>query len=219
MSAPKRAFDLFWAGLGMLVLWPLFLLIALAITLDDGGPVFFRQERVGRRGRLFRIWKFRTMLREASRLGRITVENDSRITRVGRVLRRAKLDELPQLFNVLTGEMSLVGPRPPLASWVATYTPEQRRVLEFTPGITDPASLEQWGECALHGVPDPERYYFERLLPEKLALSLEYASRATVGSDTLLILRTLSALARDAGPVLRRFPLLRRRHTAHGGTA
>jgi lipopolysaccharide/colanic/teichoic acid biosynthesis glycosyltransferase len=219
MSTLKRAFDLFWATVGVLLLWPVFVIVVLAITLDDGGPVFFRQERVGWRGRPFRMWKFRTMIRDAARFGRITVENDARITRVGRVLRRTKLDELPQLLNVLAGEMSLVGPRPPLPSWVAVYTPEQRRVLDLVPGITDPASLHHWGECALHGIADPERYYFERLLPEKIDLSLAYAKRATLFTDTLLILRTLSVLSRDAGSAARRTPLLRRRHTVPGGMA
>jgi lipopolysaccharide/colanic/teichoic acid biosynthesis glycosyltransferase len=196
MSAAKRAFDLFWAGLGTLLLAPVFLLVALAIVVDDGRPVFFRQERIGWRGRSFRMWKFRTMVRDAARISRITVENDPRITRVGHWLRRTKLDELPQLFNVLTGEMSLVGPRPPLASWVAVYTPRQRQVLDLVPGITDPASLRHWDERALHGVADPERFYFERLLPEKIEMSLDYARAASLRTDTVMILKTLMALVR-----------------------
>jgi lipopolysaccharide/colanic/teichoic acid biosynthesis glycosyltransferase len=196
MNAAKRAFDLFWGGLGTLLLAPVFALVALAIVLDDGRPVFFRQERIGWRGRPFRMWKFRTMVRDAARISRITVENDPRITRVGHWLRRTKLDELPQLFNVLTGEMSLVGPRPPLASWVAVYTPQQRQVLDLVPGITDPASLRHWDERALHGVADPERFYFERLLPEKIEMSLDYARAASLRSDTVLILKTLKALVR-----------------------
>ncbi|GAH17100.1 unnamed protein product, partial [marine sediment metagenome] len=143
MSLGKRLFDLFWASLGLVLLSPLFLILALLIKLADGGAVFYRQERVGWRGRPFRVWKFRTMVMNAERMGKpLTVGDDPRITAAGRFLRRFKLDELPQLFNVVRGEMSLVGPRPEVAKYVRLYTPGQRRVLDLVPGITDPASIK-----------------------------------------------------------------------------
>jgi len=193
MRWSKRLFDLFWTILGLLVLWPLFLLVALLIKLDDGGPVFFRQERVGYKGRLFRIWKFRTMVVDAEKIGKpLTVGRDPRITRVGYWLRKFKLDELPQLFNVLAGEMSLVGPRPEVPKYVALYTPGQRRVLDLVPGITDPASIKYRDESEiLARSPDPERTYVEEIMPEKIRLNLEYAERATVWSDFIVILCTL----------------------------
>ncbi|MGH7504213.1 MAG: sugar transferase, partial [Longimicrobiales bacterium] len=150
MTRTKRLLDLVLAIAGLLVLWPVFLGIAAAIKLDDRGPVFFRQTRVGRHGRPFRIWKFRTMVPRAEQLGSpITVDGDARVTRAGARLRACKADELPQLFNILAGEMSLVGPRPELPRYVEGYTDEQRRVLELMPGITDPASLRYRDEGAL----------------------------------------------------------------------
>jgi lipopolysaccharide/colanic/teichoic acid biosynthesis glycosyltransferase len=179
----KRAFDLAGVAVGACLLWPVFAGVALLIVLEDGGPVFFRQERVGRGGRLFRIWKFRTMAGD-------------QVTNVGAWLRRAKLDELPQLLNVLRGEMSLVGPRPELARYVALYDEAQRRVLDALPGITDPASLRFVAEGELlAAAEDPEAAYVATVLPEKLRLSLDYASRATVRSDLGVVLRTLAAVA------------------------
>src|SRR6185437_14653740 len=138
----KRVVDVAVSVLALVLLWPLGLLIGAAVTLGDGGPAFFRQERVGRGGRTFRMWKFRTMIVGAERSGRhLTVGDDPRVTRVGAVLRRTKLDELPQLLNVLRGEMSLVGPRPEVPSYVAHFNEEQRKVLSVRPGITDPASI------------------------------------------------------------------------------
>jgi lipopolysaccharide/colanic/teichoic acid biosynthesis glycosyltransferase len=160
--------------------------------------VFFRQERVGRGGRVFRIHKFRTMVADAPSRGLgITVGQDPRITRVGRWLRRSKLDELPQLIDVLAGHMSLVGPRPELARYVALYPADLRnQVLRVRPGITDPASLQFADEAALlAGSTDPERQYLEVLLPAKLRLSVEYARRATLITD-------LGVLARTAGLLL-----------------
>src|SRR3977135_3085177 len=136
MTVTKRAFDLAGAGIGLLLLAPLFLAIALLVCGDDRGPVFFRQERIGYRGRPFRIWKFRTMVRDAQARGPLlTVGRDPRVTRVGAGVRRRTLDELPQLRNVLVGDMSLVGPRPEVARYVAAYDSAQRRVLELVPGI------------------------------------------------------------------------------------
>ena len=179
----KRAFDLAGVAAGGCVLLPVFAAVALLIVLEDGGPVFFRQERVGRGGRPFRIWKFRTM-------------GGDGVTRVGAWLRRTKLDELPQLLNVLRGEMSLVGPRPELPRYVALYDDAQRRVLDARPGITDPASLAFVAEGELlAGEADPEAAYVAAVLPEKLRLSLDYAARATLRSDLGVVLRTLAAVA------------------------
>jgi len=177
----KRVVDVAVSALALALLWPLGLLIGAAVTLGDGGPAFFRQERVGRGGRTFRMWKFRTMIVGAERSGRhLTVGDDPRVTRVGAVLRRTKLDELPQLLNVLRGEMSMVGPRPEVPRYVAFYTAEERAVLRLTPGITDPASLRYRDESqALAASADPERTYIEHIVPEKIRLNLAYAARAT----------------------------------------
>lgn len=196
MKWSKRLFDLFWSLLGLAVLWPLFLLIALLIKLEDGGPVFFRQERVGYKGHPFHIWKFRTMVVDAEKRGKLlTVGRDPRITRVGYWLRRFKIDELPQLINVTLGQMSLVGPRPEVPQYVALYTPEQREVLELVPGITDPASIAYRHENDLLACsPDPERTYIEEIMPEKIRLNLEYARRATIWTDLVVILQTIISL-------------------------
>lgn len=189
-------FDRLAALAGVLVLLPLFAAIALWIKQDSVGPVFFRQERVGQGGRLFRIWKFRTMVADApQRGGPLTVGGDARITKAGTVLRRYKLDELPQLLNVIAGEMALVGPRPEVPKYVALYTPDQRRVLEQRPGITDPASLAHVDESeTLARQADPERHYIEILMPGKLRINLDYAARRTWASDIGVILRTLARL-------------------------
>ncbi len=193
----KRAFDWLLSGLGLLLLAPALLLIALLVRLDSAGPVFFRQERVGRFGRPFRIHKFRTMRVDAEALGpQLTVGVDARITRIGHALRHARLDELPQLIDVWRGDMSLVGPRPEVPRYVAHY-PELLRaqVLSVRPGITDPAALEFIDEAAiLADAADPESAYVERILPIKLAHQAEYASRATLASDIGVILRTVRVL-------------------------
>ncbi len=193
MTPAKRLFDLAAAGTGLLVLAPLLAAIGLLILVEDGRPVFFRQERVGRDGRPFRIWKFRTMVRDAERRGTaITVGRDPRITRIGHWLRRFKLDELPQLWNVVRGEMSLVGPRPEVPRYVSLYTPEQRRVLALVPGITDPASIAYRDEAALLAESDdPERLYVERIMPDKIRINLDYAARRSLWSDLRVILETL----------------------------
>lgn len=194
MSLVKRGMDLLGAAVGLVAVSPLLAAIALAIRLDDGGPVFFRQTRVGRRGRPFRIWKFRTMTTGVTGTS-ITVGNDWRITRVGGWLRRGRLDELPQLLNVLTGEMSFVGPRPEVPEFVRGYDAEQRHVLDYRPGITDPASLRFRDEAALlAGREEPLAFYAEQVLPEKLRLSLAYARRATPLTDLGVILATVGAL-------------------------
>lgn len=196
MTPGKRAFDLLWTTLGLMVLWPVLGVIALCVKWHDGGSVLFAQERVGYCGRQFRMWKFRTMVADAERRGLpLTVGADPRVTRPGRWLRALKLDELPQLFNVLRGEMSLVGPRPEVPRYVALYTPEQRRVLELTPGVTDPASVRYRNESeVLAAAPDPERTYVEWVMPEKIRLNLDYAARATPWLDFLIVLTTLRHL-------------------------
>ena len=194
----KRAFDFLAAGAGLVLLSPVLLAIALAVTLDSPGGVFYRHERVGRGGRPFRMLKFRTMVADADRRGGpLTVGGDARITRVGAWLRASKLDELPQLVNVVRGDMALVGPRPEVARYVQHFTPAQRRVLDVRPGITDPASIayrHESEELARHD--DPERAYLEIVLPRKLELNLAYLERRTFWSDLRLLFATLAAVAR-----------------------
>ena len=194
----KRAFDLLLAGLGLLLLSPLLLLIALAVRLDSAGPVFYRQVRVGRDGVPFRIHKFRTMTHDPRAAGpQITVGADPRITRVGAWLRRHKLDELPQLVDVLQGTMSLVGPRPEVPRYVALYPEALRaKVLSVRPGITDLASIAFRHESELLArAADPEREYVQVVMPQKLALAARYAETASLGLDLKILWRTLRLLA------------------------
>ena len=195
----KRLFDILLSSLGLLVLAPVLLLIALAVKLDSPGPVFFRQERVGRFGAPFRIHKFRTMCHEQGGKGlQITVGADSRITRVGGFLRRSKLDELPQLIDVWVGSMSLVGPRPEVPRYVAHYPAAMRdKVLSVRPGITDIASIEYRDESSvLAQAADPEQAYIHEVLPHKLALAASYVDQASVWMDVRLIWRTIRAIVR-----------------------
>jgi lipopolysaccharide/colanic/teichoic acid biosynthesis glycosyltransferase len=189
----KRAFDLFWSVLGLAVLFPLLALVALAVKLEDGGPVFFRQVRIGRGGLPFRIWKFRTMVVDAERQGRsITVGQDPRITRIGMHLRNTKLDEIPQLLNVLFGDMSFVGPRPEVPKYVELYTEAQRGILNLRPGITDLASIKYRSESELLAeATDPDATYVQVIMPDKLRINQAYAAQAGIGSDFLVILATL----------------------------
>ena len=192
----KRLFDLLGASFALLLSMPLLLLVALAIKLDSSGPVFFRQQRVGRHGIPFRIHKFRTMAAGANGLP-LTVGADPRITRIGAFLRRTRIDELPQLIDVLQGSMSLVGPRPEVPRYVAHYPPGLReRALAVRPGITDPASLAFIDENELLArAADPEREYIDVILPAKLLRAAEYAERATLWSDIGVLLATLRRLA------------------------
>src|SRR5574343_63349 len=193
----KRLFDLVGALAGLALLLVPGLLVALWIRLDSPGPVFFRQERVGRHGRPFRIHKFRTMRVDAERLGgQLTVGRDPRITRVGAWLRDRRLDELPQLIDVLQGTMSLVGPRPEVPRYVALYPAGLgERVLSVRPGITDPSSLAFLGEAEqLARAADPEREYVEVILPAKLALAADYAARASLWTDLGVLVRSLQVL-------------------------
>jgi lipopolysaccharide/colanic/teichoic acid biosynthesis glycosyltransferase len=188
----KRLFDVVASALGLLLLLPLMLSIATWVRLDSPGPVLFRQTRVGRFGRPFTIHKFRTMRVEPG--AAITVGEDPRITRSGRILRASKLDELPQLWDVLRGAMSLVGPRPELPRYVELYPADLReQVLSVRPGITDPASLAFSCEAELLATAaDPEREYVEVVMPAKLRLSADYAARASLAADLRLIVRTLA---------------------------
>ncbi|MBL8278836.1 MAG: sugar transferase [Pelomonas sp.] len=192
----KRGFDIVCAALGLVLLAPTLLFAAVWVRLDSPGPVLFRQTRVGRFGVPFTIHKFRTMRVEPG--AAITVGEDPRITRSGRFLRQTKLDELPQLWDVLRGAMSLVGPRPELPHYVALYPADLReRVLAVRPGITDPASLAFSHEAELlAAAADPEREYREVILPAKLRLSAEYAARANLATDLRLILATLGRVVR-----------------------
>ena len=190
----KRFYDLFFSIVGLALLSPLFLLIAFLVKCSDGGPVFFRQSRVGLRGRIFSIWKFRTMIVDAESTGAsVTRDGDSRITPIGRILRKLKADELPQLLNVAIGEMSLVGPRPEVPRYVRHYTEQQRKVLELKPGITDLATLAfRNEEELLKSADDLENFYINVCVPEKIKLNLRYAERASLWQDTKIILRTLA---------------------------
>ncbi len=189
----KRLFDIVGATVGLVLLTPLGLLIALAIKLSDGGPIFYRQTRIGQFGKPFRIWKFRSMVLEADKLGLpLTPEADGRITWIGRFLRKTKLDELPQLWNVLAGEMSFVGPRPEVPRYVEQYRPEQRDILRYKPGITDVASMLFRNEQALlQGCTNVEDFYLRYCLPKKIELNREYARRASLAQDLWIILQTL----------------------------
>ncbi|HTE91530.1 MAG TPA: sugar transferase, partial [Terriglobales bacterium] len=189
----KRLYDLFFSVCGFVLLTPLFLVIAALVKIADGGPILYRQIRVGRGGRTFQICKFRTMVPRADETGpSVTRDGDARITWIGRILRKTKLDELPQLWNVLKGDMSLVGPRPEVPKYVRQYTPEQRIILSYTPGITDLASVHfRNEEMLLRNVDRLEEFYFQHCLPKKLKLNLDYAERANVLSDTWLILQTV----------------------------
>jgi lipopolysaccharide/colanic/teichoic acid biosynthesis glycosyltransferase len=186
-----RLLDGFVAGCGLLVLTPILACVGASIVLETGFPILFTQDRIGRRGKPFRLKKFRTM-RPGKKGTAITVSGDSRITRVGRFLRKFKLDELPQLWNVVRGDMSLVGPRPEVPEFVDFNEPMWRAVLQARPGITDPASIAYRDEeTLLAGAADPIAYYRECVLPAKLALNVEYLKKRTIASDFKVILQTI----------------------------
>jgi lipopolysaccharide/colanic/teichoic acid biosynthesis glycosyltransferase len=195
----KRAFDVVVAGAALVVLAPLLLAAAVAVKFSSPGPILFRQERVGRRFRPFWIYKFRTMVQDApQRGGPITFGQDPRITRIGHVLRKTKLDELPQLFNVLKGDMSLVGPRPEVRQYVDLFPDDYAEILQVRPGITDLASIAYRDESAVLGrAADPEHEYRTRVLPEKIRLAKEYLRRTSFWFDLQLIVKTVGRLAGD----------------------
>ncbi len=195
LSCGKRALDVFVSAIGLIFLLPVLVIIACWIKLCSVGPVFYRQIRIGQNGHQFQILKFRSMVVDAAKIGLgITVSGDNRVTSVGRFLRRYKLDELPQLLNVLCGDMSLVGPRPELPSYVAKYTAEQRLVLTARPGITDPASLAyRHEEELLARQRDPDDFYRSQILPDKLARNACYIQEISLKGDLRIILETLSS--------------------------
>jgi lipopolysaccharide/colanic/teichoic acid biosynthesis glycosyltransferase len=181
--------------LGLVALSPVLLMVALAVKWSSPGPVLYRARRVGKDGRLFNLYKFRSMVVDADSRGpRVTASGDVRVTGVGRFLRRTKLDELPQLFNTLVGDMSLVGPRPEDPDYVKLYSPEQRRVLSVRPGITSPATLRYRTEEQLLVGPEWEETYRTEILPDKLRIELEYLSGRTLSSDMLILAKTASSL-------------------------
>jgi lipopolysaccharide/colanic/teichoic acid biosynthesis glycosyltransferase len=192
----KRALDVTAASVGLVVLSPLLAVAAIAVRLDSPGPILFRQWRMGRHFRPFEIYKFRTMVADAPRLGwPLTAGEDPRITRLGHLLRKAKIDELPQLVNVLRGEMSLVGPRPEVPRYVELFREDFAEILELRPGITDLASIAYRDEASLLGQSDdPEAEYVHRILPHKIALAKEYCRRSSFGFDLVLLIRTLGKL-------------------------
>lgn len=192
----KRIFDIVASGCGLIVLSPLFLILAIWIKLDSKGPVFYRQVRVGRNNMDFRIFKFRSMKEGADQGSLVTIGgHDSRITRSGYILRRFKLDELPQLINVFVGDMSLVGPRPEVRHYVNYWTPEQMQVLDVRPGITDPASIRFRNENdLLDKAENPEEYYINVIMQEKIRLYLEYVGNHSLWYDIKLIFQTIKVI-------------------------
>ncbi len=198
----KRIFDLLFASVLLVIFAPVLVVVSLVIKLTSRGPVFYRGERVGFRGTAFRIFKFRSMVVDAETLGgSSTAGDDARITGIGKVIRKLKLDELPQLLNVIRGDMSLVGPRPEVRQYTDMYTAEEKGILELRPGITDWASLWNCDEGAiLAASDDPERDYLEKIRPEKIRLQLAYLRKRTFGVDVMILWQTLLAV------VLRRKP-------------
>lgn len=189
----KRVFDILFAIIGILVLLPIFFIISLLIKIDSKGPVLFKQIRVGLNSEEFEIYKFRTMVVNAENLGKqITVGNDCRITKVGKFLRKNKMDELPQLFNVLKGDMSFVGPRPEVPKYVKFYNEEEREILKVRPGITDLASINYRNESEILGdIEEPEQYYIDIIMKEKIKLNKIYLNNVNIFIDIKIILKTI----------------------------
>jgi lipopolysaccharide/colanic/teichoic acid biosynthesis glycosyltransferase len=192
----KRLFDIFASGCGLILLSPIFLIVAIWIKLDSQGPVFYRQTRVGRYNKDFRIFKFRSMRVGSDKGSLVTIGGrDPRVTRSGYFIRKFKIDELPQLINVFTGDMSLVGPRPEVRHYVNYWTPAQMRVLDVRPGITDPASIRFRNENELlEKADDPERYYIDVIMQEKIKLYLEYVEKSSFWYDIKLIFQTFKVI-------------------------
>ena len=192
----KRTFDIVTSGCGLIILSPLLLIIAICIKCDSNGPVFYRQVRVGRNNKDFRIYKFRSMKIGSDKAGLITIGGrHPRVTRSGYYIRKYKLDELAQLINVFVGDMSLVGPRPEVRKYVDMYTPEQMHVLDVRPGITDLASIRYRNENELlEKAEDPDKYYIEVIMQDKLRINLEYVAKHSLGYDIKLIFNTILAI-------------------------
>lgn len=193
-DALHRIFDVVCAAVGLLLLSPVLCLVAIAIKCDDGGSVFYLQDRVGRNFRAFRLCKFRSMVAKADRASLITAPADARVTRLGRVLRRYKVDELPQLFNILKGDMQLVGARPEVARYVQMFRADYAVLLRDRPGLTDPASLAYRHEEKMLAADRIEQQYVEEILPAKLRLSTAYQKRRTFLSDIGILLRTVAGV-------------------------
>ncbi|MFA4902769.1 MAG: sugar transferase [Desulfobaccales bacterium] len=200
----KQVFDLISSAVGLVLISPLLLVIAWCIHHEDGGPVFYRGERVGRHGKFFRIFKFRTMVVNADKIGGpSTPDDDPRITRFGRKLRKHKLDELPQLINVFLGDMSLVGPRPEVKFYTDLFSAEERAILSVRPGITDWASIWNPDEGSiLAGAEDPDQAYMELIRPTKLKLQLKYSQRQSLTNDLKIIFLTLLAIVKPQSRIV-----------------
>lgn len=193
----KRVFDILSSVIVLLLLSPFFILISLLIVLDSRGGVFYKQKRVGLNGKEFSLLKFRSMKTGADKSGQLTIGNDSRVTRIGKFIRKTKLDEFPQLINVIKGEMSIVGPRPEVPKYVALYNDGQKKVLTVRPGLTDYASLKYFDEQKILGASnDPENAYINQVMPEKLKLNLKYINEASLGLDLKLIFQTIFKIFR-----------------------
>lgn len=192
----KRFFDILSSLLALIILFPFLLIISIFILFSGKGGVFYLQTRLGKDGKQFKMIKFRTMVKDADKKGLLTVGvRDPRITRVGYFLRKTKLDEFPQLINVLTGDMSVVGPRPEVPKYVALYSAEQRKVLSVKPGLTDYASIEYINEDEVLGrYENPEQAYITEIMPAKLALNLKYIQEQSMGTDLKIILRTIGRI-------------------------
>ncbi len=193
-----RLFDIFFSALGLIILFPFFIVFYLLIRLESKGGAFYIQERIGKNGKPFGLYKFRSMRVGSDAEGLLTVgERDNRITRIGYILRKTKIDELPQLMNVLKGDMSLVGPRPEVRKYTDMYTEEQRKVLCVRPGITDYASIEYVNENELLSMADdPERMYIEKVMPDKIKLNMKYLEHYTIGEYFKIIFLTFKSLVK-----------------------
>ncbi|MFN5712003.1 MAG: sugar transferase [Bacteroidota bacterium] len=198
MLVAKRIFDCLFSSIGLIIISPIFMLLSLLIALDSQGGIFYKQVRIGKNMRPFKLFKFRTMYANSDKKGLLTVgDNDNRITRVGYYLRKYKLDELPQLINVLIGEMSFVGPRPEVEKYVKLYNNEQQKVLSVKPGITDWASIRYVNESELLArSSEPEKTYINEIMPAKLAINLEYVKQNNLLIDIKIILHTFRAILR-----------------------
>ena len=198
----KRLFDIIFSLIGLVVLFPFFLFIGILIKSGSRGPVFYRGVRIGRFGKLFKIYKFRTLVANAERIGGpSTAGDDFRITKIGKILRKYKLDELPQLIDVLRGKMSFVGPRPEVPFYANMFTDEEKTILSIRPGITDWASLWNSNEgTILAGSPDPEKTYQEKIRPKKIELQLKYVREKSLAIDLRIVLQTLKKLYPHLSP-------------------
>ncbi|MCV6628478.1 MAG: sugar transferase [Flavobacteriaceae bacterium] len=195
----KRLFDILASGFGILILSPILLILSLAISFGSRGGVFYRQERIGRYGKAFRIFKFRSMYTDSDKKGLLTVgDRDPRVTPIGYYLRKSKLDELPQLLNVFIGDMSLVGPRPEVERYVDLYSTEDKKVLRVRPGITDYASIHYRNETEiLKAASDPEKKYIEEIMPAKLALNKKYIDEKSLYTDIKIIFATFKSIVEN----------------------